>query len=206
MFTGIIIDVGYVSAIEKQTAFCMLEITHQLKSKLYLGQSIACNGVCLTITTLNEAASCFWVDLSEETLNCSNFRHVTIGTKLNLECALSLADRLDGHYVLGHIDGVGYIEHIGKQHDVWQLTIKAPLSMYPFLAKKGSVAINGVSLTINEVKRLDGVEGDVVIDLTLIPHTFQHTNFSGARAGDKVNIEFDPLARYVYHALKTLNG
>lgn len=194
MFTGIIAALGRISAVESRDGGRRITIDAGSLglADVKPGDSIAVNGVCLTAVALDACA--FVVDVSQETLDC------TVGlaalpadgpaAEVNLEKALTLADRLGGHLVSGHVDGVGEVIEFKPVGESWLLRIRAPSELAHYLARKGSVAVQGVSLTVN---RVDGA----VFDINLIPHTVQMTTLKHLRAGTRVNLEVDQIARYV---------
>lgn len=190
MFTGIITDIGIVRAVEMRGDMrarigCGYDMTG-----VDLGASIACNGVCLTVVSKGD--DWFDVDISAETLSKTNIgaNGWAAGTRLNLERALKVGDELGGHIVSGHVDGVARIVEAHDDGDSLRLTFEAPPSLARFIAPKGSVALNGTSLTVNEVS------GNR-FGINLIPHTQQVTTWGDAQTGDAVNLEIDTLARYV---------
>ena len=189
MFSGIIADVGnIVEANDRDGGLrLMIAISTMDLSDVQLGDSIAVNGVCLTVVANDQMA--FAVDVSRETLNCTDGLDV-IGAPVNLEKALRLADRLSGHLVSGHVDGVGEVIEFSNLGESWKLEVRAPQALAKYIAVKGSITINGVSLTINNVS---GSEFSV----NLIPHTLTMTNLRILRAGSRVNLEVDMIARYV---------
>ncbi|KPK18622.1 MAG: riboflavin synthase subunit alpha [Betaproteobacteria bacterium SG8_41] len=188
MFTGIVGAVGSVAEATPGGAGLRVRVASgDLDlSDVVLGDSIAVNGVCLTVVGLD--AGTFEADVSRETLACT--AGFAVGDRVNLEKALRLADRLGGHLVTGHVDGVGRVSRFEPVGDNRLLAVSGPPDLAKYLARKGSVAVNGVSLTINEVS---GSEFTV----NLIPHTLSATNLGAARTGDGVNLEVDMLARYV---------
>jgi riboflavin synthase len=188
MFTGIITDIGRVRAIEPGgDPRYVIETKHDT-SKIALGASIACSGVCLTVT--ETGPGWFKVQVSAETLSLTTLQDWREGTRINLEFALKLGDELGGHIVSGHVDGVGRIVSRIEDHESVRYVFEVPTSLERFIARKGSVAINGVSLTVNEV------EGNR-FGVNIIPHTQSETTFGDTKEGDPVNIEIDMLARYV---------
>jgi riboflavin synthase len=189
MFTGIIQAVGEITHIAPLDDGVSLRIaTGQLDlSDVKIGDSIALNGVCLTVTAV--ADGLFSVDVSRETLNCTVDMDKQ-GNKVNLEKALRLSDRLGGHLVSGHVDGVGEVIRFMPAGESYLLALRMPLPLLKYIAKKGSIAVNGVSLTVNTLT------GDQV-EINLIPHTLSATTLNKLEAGAKVNIEVDMLARYV---------
>ena len=195
MFSGIIAAVGKVHDVAPRTSGVRLTINAGGLdlSDVILGDSIACNGVCLTVVELvpHEQPTAFIVDVSDETLRCTT--GLTADGVLNLEKALRLADRLGGHLVTGHVDGIGSVRHFAPttadaQGD-WLLTIEAPETLAPFIARKGSITVNGTSLTVNEV---DGRQ----FSINLIPHTLQNTMLHTLTVNAPVNLEIDVIARY----------
>jgi riboflavin synthase len=189
MFSGIIADVGSIKqANDRDGGLRLVIATSALDlSDVQTGDSIAVNGICLTV--VEHGADSFAVDVSRETLNCTEGLDA-IGAPVNLEKALRLADRLGGHLVSGHVDGVGEVIEFSNLGESWKLDIRAPQALAKYIAIKGSITINGVSLTINQVS---GGEFSV----NLIPHTLVMTNLKNLRAGSRVNLEVDLIARYV---------
>lgn len=191
MFTGIVTDIGEILAIEssgdtRARIACAYDV-----AGIDIGASIACDGVCLTVVALGtEPRGWFEVDYSAETLDKTNLGAWEPGRRINLERALRLGDELGGHIVSGHVDGLATITEIRSEGDSTRITFRARQDLARFIAPKGSVTLNGTSLTVNEV---DGVSFGV----NLIPHTQQVTTWADAREGDQVNLEIDTLARYV---------
>ncbi|MCB1433386.1 MAG: riboflavin synthase [Alphaproteobacteria bacterium] len=188
MFTGIITDIGTVRAIKKQgdTRFeiaCAYDV-----SGVDMGASIACNGCCLTV--IEKGRDWFAVEASAETLSKTTLGQWAEGTRINLERALKVGDELGGHIVSGHVDGVGEIVSITPEGDSKRFRFRVPENLARFIASKGSVAIDGTSLTVNEVEACE-------FGVNIIPHTQTVTTWGQARAGRPVNIEIDMLARYV---------
>lgn len=190
MFTGIITDIGQVRAVEQRGDMrarigCSYDMAH-----IDIGASIACDGVCLTVIAKGE--DWFDVDISAETISKTNIGRNgwAVGKRLNLERALKVGDELGGHIVSGHVDGVALIVDIQDDGDSTRVTFSAPGNLARFIASKGSVALNGTSLTVNDV------EGDR-FGVNLIPHTQQVTNWGEIAIDDAVNLEIDTLARYV---------
>lgn len=189
MFSGIIADVGLITRAEDRDGGLRLSVATEAlgMDDVRVGDSIAVNGVCLTVVKKDGAV--FTVDVSRETLNC------TVGLErqggyVNLEKALRLSDRLGGHLVSGHVDGVGEVVAFNDIGESWRLAVRAPQKLAKYIATKGSITINGVSLTVNHVA---GSEFDV----NLIPHTLEVTTLNELKAGSKVNLEIDLIARYV---------
>jgi riboflavin synthase len=189
MFTGIVEDTGKVSRIEHraQGKRLILELPSYL-TEVQLGDSINVNGVCLTVVQKNEQR--IGLDLSLETLQKTVLRELKEGDQVNLERALRLTDRLGGHIVTGHVDGIGVIVAKREERDFLRLSIRIPESVSRYVVQKGSIAIDGISLTVNEYQ-----EGE--IQMTLIPYTIEKTTLMQKRVGDRVNLESDILGKYV---------
>lgn len=188
MFTGIIAAVGRISkaAPARGGRRLVIDAAGLGLRDVATGDSIAVNGACLTVVA--RKARTFEVDVSGETLACTT--GLAAGNRVNLEKAMRLADRLGGHLVSGHVDGVGTVKRIKAAGDNRVMAVKAPAALAKYIARKGSVTVNGVSLTVNDVR---GAEFTV----NLIPHTLAETNLDELRSGGKVNLEVDMLARYV---------
>ena len=199
MFTGIITDVGRVVSLEKRGDLRARIQTAFDPDGIDIGASIACEGVCLTVVALgSDPANWFDVEISAETVSKTNVGEWSEGHRLNLERALKLGDELGGHIVSGHVDGVAEVVDVRDEGDSTRVTFNAPDALARFIAPKGSVALNGTSLTVNEV---DGTRFGV----NLIPHTKEVTNWGAVKVGDRVNLEIDTLARYVAR-LQEWNG
>jgi riboflavin synthase len=193
MFTGIVTDLGEVIAVDNRaddlrrlTVACSYD-----RASIADGASIACNGVCLTVVGTGSADGRTWfaVDAAAETLAITTARGWQRGTRLNLERALRIGDELGGHLVAGHVDGIAEVLARDDLPDIARLAFRAPAPLARFIAAKGSVALDGVSLTVNEVDRDR-------FTVLIIPHTLAVTTFAGLRAGDGVNLEVDMMARY----------
>ncbi len=191
MFTGIITDMGEVLALDQKGDLRARIATHYAVETIDIGASIACDGVCLTVVATGETPrGWFDVEISAETVSKTNLGGWHLGRRLNLERALRVGDELGGHIVSGHVDGVAGIVAMHDEGASTRFTFRAPEALAGFIAPKGSVALNGTSLTVNEVR---GAEFGV----NIIPHTKAVTTWGQARVGDPVNIEIDTLARYV---------
>ncbi|TFI57265.1 riboflavin synthase [Sphingomonas parva] len=192
MFTGLITDVGHVRAVEQKGDLRLVIGCGYDMAGIDLGASIACSGVCLTV--VDKGDDWFAVDVSAETLNRTAAGLWQEGARLNLERSLRLGDELGGHIVTGHVDGVGEIEAVAEVGGSTRVTIVAPPIVEAYVAAKGSIALDGVSLTVNEVEPIsDGVR----FAINIIPHTAERTTFSALAPGRPVNIEIDILARYI---------
>jgi riboflavin synthase len=198
MFSGIIADVGHIAkAGDRDGGLRLVIATSALGlGDVHTGDSIAVNGVCLTV--IEHSADSFTVDVSRETLNCTEGLEA-IGVPVNLEKALRLADRLGGHLVSGHVDGVGEVIEFSDLGESWKLVIRAPQALAKYIAIKGSITINGVSLTVNQVADIES--GACEFSVNLIPHTLLMTNLKNLGAGSLVNLEVDLIARYVERML-----
>ena len=189
MFSGIIADVGTIARAEDREGGLRLSVATKMlgMDDVQIGDSIAVNGVCLTVVKID--GNDFTVEVSRETLNCTvGLEHQ--GGHVNLEKALRLSDRLGGHLVSGHVDGVGEVTAFDDIGESWRLVVRAPQALAKYIAVKGSITINGVSLTVNNVAGSG-------FDVNLIPHTLEATTLNELKAGAKVNLEIDLIARYV---------
>ncbi|WP_418319327.1 riboflavin synthase [Piscinibacter sakaiensis] len=207
MFTGIISGVGRITTVDLINSGAGLptsadgrrlriETPAGYLGDVGLGDSIAINGACMTVAAFDEAASVFEIDVSAESLS------KTVGLDgpgpVNLEKALRANDRLGGHLVSGHVDGIGTVSHFAAVGESWELRIRAPAELARFIAYKGSIAINGVSLTVNRVVDLAPADGGgCEFSINLIPHTLAHTTLGQIETGIAVNLEIDQIARYV---------
>jgi riboflavin synthase len=197
MFTGIVTAIGTIAAAD-QRGDLRLRITAPLDpARIDIGASIACSGVCLTVVERGGTAGDAWfdVDLSGETVSRTVPGMWEAGAQLNIEPSLRLGDELGGHIVTGHVDSVGEVVKVAQVGDSWQLAIRARVEMAPFIAEKGSITVNGVSLTVNDVR--DRPDGMCDFLLNIIPHTAAVTTLGSLAVGDMVNLEIDVLARYL---------
>ncbi|MDY0267841.1 riboflavin synthase [Trichloromonas sp.] len=193
MFTGLIEDLGTVRELRKGAAGARLTVATAIPmEELALGESIAVNGICLTVTGFGGGS--FTADVSPETLGRSSLGGLLPGNRVNLERALRLGDRLGGHWVSGHVDAVGILEERRLDGNAWRLTFRLPAEVNRYVVEKGSVAIDGISLTVNSV-------GDETFSVAIIPHTLEMTTLKESRAGMRVNIETDILGKYVERLL-----
>ncbi|HZI99018.1 MAG TPA: riboflavin synthase [Gemmatimonadaceae bacterium] len=193
MFTGIIEEVGQVVGLDDTNDFRTLSVRGgQLLNGVTAGASIAVNGVCLTVRTLQ--GNTFTADLSRETLDRTSLKSVNSGTKVNLELPMRADGRFGGHIVQGHVDCVGTIRSFTREGDSWNLQVELSPDALRYVVEKGSIAIDGISLTVAAIK-------SSVVEVAIIPHTFENTNLRHAKAGDTVNIEYDVIAKYVERML-----
>lgn len=200
MFTGIVTDVGRVASVEQRGDTRFVIETVYDPDTIDLGASISCSGVCLTVVDkgCNEAGqNWFSVDASEETLSLTTCRNWDVGTTVNLERALRLGDELGGHFVLGHVDGIATVASREAEGDSTRFSFEVPKELTKYIAPKGSVVLNGVSLTVNETYSPESGQNFIGFGVNIIPHTADHTTFGELQAGDSINIEVDSLARYV---------
>ena len=205
MFTGIITGVGRIVAIHRLGSSLdhgnrlMIEAPAGYLDDVGLGDSIALNGACMTVVALEPAQHQFAIDVSAESLakTCGLDQP---GPAINLEKALRAHDRLGGHIVAGHVDGIGTVTHFARVGESWELRILAPRELGKYLAYKGSITVNGVSLTVNRVS--DQPEGPCEISINLIPHTVENTALAQLREQSPVNLEIDLIARYVERMLQ----
>ncbi|MFH1825399.1 MAG: riboflavin synthase [Candidatus Firestonebacteria bacterium] len=197
MFTGIIEEIGSVKKITKKKDSILLEINYKVLKNLNIGSSISINGVCLTVIEFNKTS--FMVEGTRETLKISNLSNLKIGDKVNLEGPVLINGRFDGHLVMGHVDGIGVIRKVKKVKEGGLLTIKISEKLSKYVVNKGSMTVDGVSLTVSEIS------GDS-FTVNIIPYTFIQTNIQDRRAGDKVNIEVDIIGKYIEKILSLKKG
>ena len=189
MFTGLIEDVGTIGGLRLQQKSAVLTVKTKLPVRsMARGASVAVNGACLTV--VKKGLRSFTVDVSPETLQRTSLETLTVGSMVNLERPMRLADRLGGHLVTGHVDGVGAVATIEKQGEFTIITFEVPAPLGALLVPKGSVAVDGISLTVNVCRKQR-------FSVAIIPFTLRHTNLRARRVGDKVNIETDLIGKYV---------
>jgi len=206
MFTGIVTDKGRITAVEARGDLRVTVATGYDTSTVDLGASIACSGVCLTVVDkgADETGGWFAVDVSGETQSRTAPGMWAEGRPLNLERALKVGDELGGHIVNGHVDGLGEVAAVEPVGDSVRIGIVAPAALAPCIASKGSIALDGVSLTVNGVESLPG--GAAAFSVNIIPHTARETSFGDVKPGDRLNIEIDILARYLGRMLEARNA
>ena len=188
MFTGIVTDIGTIAELEQQGDLRARIKTSYDTAGIDIGASIASDGVCLTVIALGD--DWYDVQISAETVSKTNLDSWAVGKRVNLERALKVGDELGGHIVSGHVDGVAEVVNIADEGDSTRVTLRAPAALAKFIAPKGSVALNGTSLTVNDVEGAD-------FGINFIPHTKEVTTWGDVKLGDAVNLEIDTLARYV---------
>ena len=195
IFTGIIEEIGRLADIKKEKDLYTLKIScKKVLEGTKRGDSIATNGVCLTVTELGD--DFYKAEVMVETINSTNFKTLSLGEPLNLERALSPSKRLDGHIVQGHVDGVGEIVNILKRGHEIVYRIKFESDNFKYIAEKGSIALDGISLTVSKV-------GENYFEVSIIPTTIADTNLASKKLGEKINIETDIIGRYVYNFVNT---
>lgn len=194
MFTGLVTDVGTVRSVEDRNGLRRFEVESRYKLEdIALGASIMHSGVCLTVVDMGQGERGAWfaTEAVPETLSKTILGDWTVGYHINLEQSLKLGDELGGHFVFGHVDGVGQVVSVAPEGESWRLTIRPPEGIARYFATKGSAAVNGVSLTVAEALP----NGD--FELAIIPHTWEVTTLNQLQPGSSVNLEIDMLARYV---------
>lgn len=188
MFTGIIEDLGTVTDLKREKDNLHITIKSNIGNELKVDQSVAHNGVCLTVT--NIIGDKYTITAIKETLNKSNLRALKIGDEINLERAMKLGDRLDGHIVQGHVDQVGYCKSVKEENGSWVYKFEYDNTNNNLTIEKGSITVNGVSLTV--------VDSEInSFSVAIIPYTFENTNFKSIKVGDMINLEFDVLGKYI---------
>ncbi len=192
MFTGIITNIGHVVAVSKHGEALFKISTDYNIDSIHLGASIACSGACLTVIDIgrDHGKDWFMAQVSEETLRLTTLKTWKIGTKVNLERALRMGDELGGHFVTGHVDDTAKIISFENSKDSVIFEISTPAELVPYIAQKGSVTLDGVSLTVNEVSNTS-------FKVNIIPHTQKYTTLGLNQIGDRLNLEIDPIARYI---------
>jgi len=192
MFTGIIEGIGTVLKIQKNTknrsAYQMIIDLGKHSKGLKIGQSVALNGVCLSVTNISKNKCNF--EMIDETIKKTDLGNLKVGGKVNIERSLKVGDRMEGHFVLGHVDGVGIIQRIEKKPREVKLWFEVPKKLTKYVVKKGSIALDGISLTVVDVNKNKA-------SVCMIPHTMKVTNFNSKKVGDKINIETDILGKYI---------
>lgn len=197
MFTGIVTCIGEISKVEQRGDLRLTIAAPLDPDTIAIGASIACSGVCLTVVERGGTKDDAWfaVDVSGETVSCTTKDMWAQGSRLNIEPSLRVGDEIGGHIVTGHVDAVGTVVSAEPEGDSIRIDIRAPKAMAPFIAAKGSITVQGVSLTVNAVK--DEADGNCIFTLNIIPHTGEVTTLGALQSGSEVNLEIDVLARYL---------
>lgn len=198
MFTGLIESVGEVAEVKTIDAGFTLRIATPIAADVRLGESVAVNGVCLTVVEKGVGPDAFFTaEIGPETAKVTSLGALTPGSLVNLERAMPADGRFGGHIVLGHVDGTGTIQSIRPEAEFWWVTVGYPAALAPYLIHRGSIAVDGVSLTIAKLET-------TTFDVQIVPFTWTHTNLRGMRAGDRVNLECDMVGKYVLRAMEFL--
>ena len=197
MFTGLIESVGRVADVRAIDAGFSLRISTDISASLRLGESVAVNGVCLTVVDITKDFKVFSAEIGPETAIVTSLGGLTSGSLVNLERAMAADGRFGGHMVLGHVDGTGTIQSVRPEADFSWLSVSFPAALAPYLIHRGSIAVDGISLTIAKLEM-------TTFDVQIVPYTWSHTNLRGARAGDRVNLECDMVGKYVLRALELM--
>jgi riboflavin synthase len=195
MFTGLIEAVGEISDVKPIDAGYRLRIASNVAAGLQAGESIAVNGVCLTV--VDHTPVSFSAEIGPETAKVTSLGNLKPGSSVNLERAMAASGRFGGHIVLGHVDGTGTIESIRAEADFWWVTVAYPHVLAPYVIHRGSIAIDGISLTIAKLER-------ETLDVQIVPFTWAHTNLRNSHPGDRVNLECDMVGKYVVRALELM--
>lgn len=218
MFTGIVESLGTVTQARKTEQGLILSLKTGF-SDLALGESVSVNGVCLTVTECTSSGDSQYF-VSSESLRCTQLGALANGDTVNLERAMAANGRFSGHVVQGHVDAVGEVISASPRGDAWHFEVRVPISLRRFVVEKGSIALNGVSLTVNAIRENDrpadrgdrhddptphaGKSAHFVIEIMLIPHTWEHTNLSRLKSGAPINVEVDILAKYILQNIPAL--
>jgi riboflavin synthase len=197
MFTGLIESVGEIAEVTAIDAGYNLRITGEIAADLRLGESVAVNGVCLTVVDVTKAPAGFSAEIGPETARVTSLGGLTRGSLVNLERSMPADGRFGGHLVLGHVDGSGSLQAVRPEAGFWWITITYPAALAPYLIHRGSVAVDGISLTVAKLEAS-------AFDVQVVPFTWSHTNLRVARAGDRVNLECDMVGKYVLRALELM--
>ena len=196
MFTGIIEDLGTVTKLKKEKGNLLITIKSKIGSELKIDQSVAHNGICLTVNAINGGE--YTVTAIKETLAKTNLNNLHVGDKVNLERGLKMGDRLDGHIVQGHVDQVGVCKSVIEENGSWLYKFEYDKTQKNITIEKGSITVNGVSLTV--------VDSEInAFKVAIIPYTFENTNFNSIKTGDIVNLEFDVLGKYIQKLIDSRN-
>ncbi len=197
MFTGIVKSIGKIKIIDKNIANRIMIVTKMDLSDIMIGSSVSCSGVCLTV--VKKSKSSFWVDLSEETCSITTAGTWSVDKLINLEKSLKVGDELAGHFVTGHVDCIAKITNIESKKSSKIISVSCSNCYLPLISQKGSVTIDGVSLTVNKIDSLG-------FKVSIIPHTEANTTFKDSNIGDKVNMEVDIISRYVANSINNIKN
>lgn len=197
MFSGLIEAVGELAEIKPIPAGMRIRILTRLGRDLSLGDSVAVNGVCLTVSLKEEAE--FYAEISPETARVTTLAGLTLGGAINLERPVRADARLGGHFVLGHVDEIGHVEEIREEADFYSLTLCYPPSLASFIVRKGSIAVDGISLTVGGLSAQR-------FDVQIVPYTWKHTNLQATKVGESVNLECDIIGKHVVKAVEEMHG
>lgn len=197
MFSGIIEKTSRVISIESNSGNRIFSIQNVFPDELYIDQSIAHNGVCLTVIDINEKV--YKVEAIEETLKVSNLGNLVEGDIVNLERSIRMNDRMDGHIVQGHVDAIAKIRDIQNKEGSWEIKLSIPKAYDKYIIPKGSIALNGISLTLKSVN-------EEFIEVAIIPYTYEHTDIKNWKAGQSINVEFDMMGKYIVSYMDKINA
>lgn len=194
MFTGIVEDVGSIGSIEQNGSSLVLQIKAKFASELTLGESVAVNGICLTVTKMDDTGFC--ADVTPETFRRTSLSLLSVGSPVNLERAMRADGRFGGHIVSGHIDGTGRLTAIRREDNAYNVFFRVEKPLFRYIIEKGSVALDGISLTVASVKN-EGNYGE--FSVAVIPHTWENTALKNKRVGSIINVECDVVGKYIEH-------
>ena len=197
MFSGLIESLGTVADVARIPAGLRLRVAGALAAELSLGDSVAVNGVCVTVVENDELGFC--VELSPETARVTTLGQAESGMVVNLERPLRADGRLGGHFVLGHVDAVGHIDKVQQQSDFYRVSLRYPPALRPYIVRRGSIAVDGISLTVAGL-------GTGRFEVQIVPYTWEHTTLKTARVGDAVNLECDIIGKYVVSAVEAVRS
>lgn len=195
MFTGLIESVGEIAEVATIDAGFRLRVMSDIAAGLHPGESVSVNGVCLTV--VEQKAGSFSAEIGPETAKVTSLGGLKAGSAVNLERAMAADGRFGGHMVLGHVDGTGTVQSVRAEADFWWVSVGYPAALAPYLIHRGSIAVDGISLTIARLEK-------TTFDVQIVPFTWSHTNLRSVRAGDRVNLECDMVGKYVLRALELM--
>jgi len=195
MFTGLVEAIGEIVAVEQRPGAVRIYVTSEIGDGVSIGDSVSVNGVCLTV--VEQKAGSFSTEIGPETAKVTSLGGLKAGSPVNLERAMAADGRFGGHMVLGHVDGTGTVQSVRAEADFWWVSVGYPAALAPYLIHRGSIAVDGVSLTIARLE-------ETTFDVQIVPFTWSHTNLRRVRAGDRVNLECDMVGKYVVRALELM--